>query len=305
MAVLEQIKKFSVWTAGIIAGAAVFAAGSAPAQAETAYKYYEVAAGDTVYSIAKRYGVDSKELLRVNAGTIVDCRGLKAGSILLVPVVPHSAAAASSGSELSNAPMPSKVSLSDDDSSDSVACSQPVKSAAAPAGNTHVRRSLAGSRGSTARHRNVAVGTDGKVTYIPQYVDPNAVPEEAAAASAGSVKNLLAQARSYMGVPYVWGGTTPAGFDCSGYVQYVYGKVGVNLPRTADVQFNEGRSVALGSEAPGDMVFFETYTAGASHVGIYIGGGQFIHASSSGCVRVSSLDESYFKQRYLGARRVL
>jgi len=115
--------------------------------------------------------------------------------------------------------------------------------------------------------------------------------------SSGLVDNAL----SLVGVPYVFGGTSRSGFDCSGYTQYVFKGSGVSLPRTAAEQFKVGSSVSREQLKSGDLVFFQTYTSGASHVGIYIGGGQFAHASNSG-VAVSSLNESYYAGRYLGAR---
>ena len=108
----------------------------------------------------------------------------------------------------------------------------------------------------------------------------------------------------YVGVPYVWGGTSFNGVDCSGFVQAVFEHNGVSLPRTADSQFEVGRPVKMHDLEPGDLVFFETYAVGASHVGIYLGGGRFIHASSEG-VRVDALAEDYYALRYIGARRLI
>ncbi|SDO07195.1 peptidoglycan-binding protein [Alkalicoccus daliensis] len=115
--------------------------------------------------------------------------------------------------------------------------------------------------------------------------------------------NLIADASNLIGVPYRWGGTTTAGFDCSGFTQYVYKKNGKNLPRTAAQQYNAGSHVSDANRRVGDMVFFETYTSGPSHNGIYIGNGQFIHAGSSTGVTIASLNTNYWKQRYIGTRR--
>lgn len=119
------------------------------------------------------------------------------------------------------------------------------------------------------------------------------------------VSSVLRSANSFMGTPYSMGGTTSRGIDCSGFTQRVFAMNGVKLPRTADVQFNAGVGVARGQEQPGDLVFFETYLPGPSHVGIYIGDNKFIHASSSRGVTVSSLKETYYRSTYIGARRVL
>ena len=109
----------------------------------------------------------------------------------------------------------------------------------------------------------------------------------------------------YVGVPYVWGGTSFSGVDCSGFVQAVFEHNGIDLPRTADSQFEVGNPVRMRDLQPGDLVFFETYTEGASHVGIYLGGGRFIHASASDGVRVDALAMDYYASRYLGARRLI
>ncbi len=115
---------------------------------------------------------------------------------------------------------------------------------------------------------------------------------------------LIATAQKYMGVPYVWGGETPSGFDCSGFTQYVMKQNGISIPRTAAEQFAAGTPVDKDNLQVGDLVFFTTYKPGASHVGFYMGGGKFIHASSGAKkVTVSSLDETYYTQRYIGARR--
>ncbi|MBQ7529214.1 LysM peptidoglycan-binding domain-containing C40 family peptidase, partial [bacterium] len=109
----------------------------------------------------------------------------------------------------------------------------------------------------------------------------------------GLNSRLIRSACQYMGTPYMMGGTGNGVFDCSGFTMRMYQKYGVNLPRTADVQFNVGTKVRFGEEKPGDLVFFETYLPGPSHVGIYMGNGQFIHASSSRGVTISSLNQPY------------
>lgn len=116
---------------------------------------------------------------------------------------------------------------------------------------------------------------------------------------------VLNSAHRYMGTPYVFGATGNGGFDCSGFVMRVFQQHGIYLPRTADVQYNVGTKVARGDEQPGDLVFFETYLPGPSHVGIYVGNGNFIHASSSRGVTTSNLNQTYYAARYLGAKRVL
>ena len=115
---------------------------------------------------------------------------------------------------------------------------------------------------------------------------------------------LLASAFRYVSVRYVWGGMSPRGFDCSGFIGYVMRSVGVRLPRTAAELYVSGRPVPTDELRVGDIVFFETTRPGPSHAGIYVGNDQFIHASSGfGRVTVTSMDYPYYKPRYLGARR--
>ena len=109
----------------------------------------------------------------------------------------------------------------------------------------------------------------------------------------------------YIGVPYRYGGTTPKGFDCSGFVQYVYGKHGIKLPRTADIQYKSGTAIAREKLRAGDMVFFSTTERGASHSGIYLGDNKFINATSSHGIMICSMNDPYWQKRYWGARRVL
>jgi cell wall-associated NlpC family hydrolase len=113
---------------------------------------------------------------------------------------------------------------------------------------------------------------------------------------------LTKSALRFLGVPYVFGGTSVAGFDCSGYVQHVFATLGIHLPRTADAQFYAGKRVR--HLRPGDLVFFQTYAPGPSHVGIYLGHDRFVSAASGG-VMVSSLHDPYWADHYIGAKNLL
>jgi peptidoglycan DL-endopeptidase CwlO len=118
---------------------------------------------------------------------------------------------------------------------------------------------------------------------------------------AGHYSGVVGIAMQYLGVPYVWGGASPSGFDCSGLTMYVYAQVGVSLPHNAAMQYSYGSAVSRENLAPGDLVFFN----GLGHVGLYIGGGQFIHAPHTGdVVKISSLSESWYASTYVGARRL-
>lgn len=135
----------------------------------------------------------------------------------------------------------------------------------------------------------------------------NYIASSGGSASTSAIADkIIATAKKYIGVPYVWGGTSPSGFDCSGLVQYVFKQHGISLNRTTVTQYKQGTYVSKASLKPGDLVFFQnTYGSGISHVGIFIGNGQFIHASSSKGVMISSLSNTYWASHYYGARRVL
>ena len=163
------------------------------------------------------------------------------------------------------------------------------------------------------------VSVDGKTGYIrSDYMSitkealTSRGKEEATAAPAASTKGseIVAYAKKYLGVRYSYGGSSPKGFDCSGYTMYVMKQFGISLPHTATGQLGRGTSVAKSALQPGDLVFFcdssRSNGKAASHVGIYIGNNQFIHASSgSAQVRIDSLSKAYYAKYYVGARRVI
>ena len=114
-------------------------------------------------------------------------------------------------------------------------------------------------------------------------------------------QRVVAIARKHVGAPYRWGGSSPAGFDCSGLVRYVYAQVGVALPHNAAKQYQLGTPVARDRLEPGDLVFFDHLR----HNGIYVGGGRFIHSRQTGKrVAVAGLDEEWYATHWAGARRL-
>lgn len=116
---------------------------------------------------------------------------------------------------------------------------------------------------------------------------------------------IIATSEQYIGVPYLYGGTTPAGFDCSGFVQYVFAKNRISLPRVSRDQFQVGTSVSFSNLQPGDLVFFSLAKNGVvDHEGLYVGNNQFINAASSKGVTIYTLG-SYWHSSYVGAKRVL
>jgi cell wall-associated NlpC family hydrolase len=118
--------------------------------------------------------------------------------------------------------------------------------------------------------------------------------------AAGRGRKAVAIALRYLGLSYLWGGASPAGFDCSGFVMYVYGRVGVPLPHNGAMLWGKGHAVLRRQLEPGDVVFFN----GLGHVGIFIGRGRFVHSPHTGdVVKISRLSESGYRTSYVGARR--
>ncbi len=157
------------------------------------------------------------------------------------------------------------------------------------------RLAAAAAARASARQQTLEVASD----PVPGPDDATVV-SEAPPAKYGGVVGIAMQ---YLGIPYVWGGASPSGFDCSGLTMYVYAQVGVSLPHNAAMQYNTvGVFVSRDQLQPGDLVFFD----GLGHMGMYIGGGQFIHAPHTGdVVKISSLNDSWYAAKYVGAKRVL
>jgi peptidoglycan DL-endopeptidase CwlO len=142
--------------------------------------------------------------------------------------------------------------------------------------------------------QSLATTTTTTITPTPASAPAPATPTAIAAnvTSSASANAVIANAKQYLGVPYVWGGSTPSGFDCSGFVSYVYRSVGISLPRTSSAQQNVGTRISLNQVQPGDLVF---RGSPAYHVGIYIGGGQYIHAPQTGdVVKIAPFNPSKF-----------
>ena len=124
-------------------------------------------------------------------------------------------------------------------------------------------------------------------------------PRSAARPAVTIASEVARRALRYRGVPYVWGGTTSAGFDCSGFTRYLYAQFGIQLPHSSYAQWNAGRHISRSELRPGDIVFF-----GLGHVGLWLGHGRFIHAPHTGAtVSVASIDTAWYADSYIGAMR--
>ena len=182
---------------------------------------------------------------------------------------------------------------------------------------SHQNRLLASIKGqiaqllAQARARALASAAAARATYNAAsassnlalsgaVVGPTAVTPDGTVAPPSPYSGVVGIAMRYLGTRYVWGGASPAGFDCSGLVMYVYGQMGVSLPHYTGAQWNVGVPVSRSDLQPGDLVFFD----GLGHVGIYIGGGQFIHAPHTGdVVKISSLT-GWYSSEFIGGRRI-
>ena len=150
------------------------------------------------------------------------------------------------------------------------------------------------------------VSAGGKTGYIRGDYVSFTEPDPSQAPAAGSIgEQIVAFAEQLLGTPYVWAGSSTSGFDCSGFVSYVFKNFGYTVNRTAASMYTNGVAVDKSELQIGDAVFFASSSESIGHVGIYIGDGEFIH-SSSGCgyVTISGLDESYYSRMYVGARRI-
>ncbi|MCM3595921.1 LysM peptidoglycan-binding domain-containing protein [Metabacillus idriensis] len=254
------------------------------APAKTSVSTYKVKSGDSLWVIARNHNVSVNELKSLN--------GLK--SDLIRP-----------GQTL-------KVSKS---AVQAPAAAAPKPAASKPAAATY-KVQLGDYLGKIANQFDLTVpelkamnNLKSDVIYAGQVLkvkgssqaSPSKVEETKPSANS-KIDTMIAEAKKHVGVPYRWAGNTPSGFDCSGFMYYVLNKV-TSVSRLSTAGYWDIMT-SVSSPQKGDFVYFTTYKAGPSHMGIYLGNGEFIHASSSG-VTISKLDNSYWKARYLGAKRYL
>jgi cell wall-associated NlpC family hydrolase len=290
---------------------------ASPAQ-NTSTQSYTIQQGDTLWNLSRRFGTTPERIAELNGIGVDDT--LSIGRILRLPGAPRTGAVPAS--------RPAKVAAASP-ASRVVARTHRVR-----AGDTLwgiARRYGTTPKRLAAMNRisETAILSLGRRLKVPGTVavtrrapaastsisrSPQASAERLAAMrkrlaalpSRGEkwMSDMLALSRRYLGVRYRWAGTSPSGFDCSGFMYYVYGRMGVALPRTTYDMYDAGAPVPREDLREGDLVFFQTLHPGPSHAGIYLGDGRFIHASSgSRRVLISSMEEGYYAARFLGARR--
>lgn len=262
--------------------------------------------GQTVALVARLYGLPVADVLGANPG--LDVHHLNVGTPIVLPTPDngwpqHQMAAGERAGNLGY-PLEHLVVLNPGVDLDcltvgqflNLPCSSPTATTAA-APTTPSAPSAAPPETAPPNGDWVAVTLpDGRKAWAPRatMMIPSPTPL--------TPTQVVELAQRFQGAPYVWGGMSPNGVDCSGFVQEVFRLSGHTLPRLADEQFQQ--TSPIDQPQPGDLVFFTTYLPGPSHVGISLGGQDFLHASSSRGVIRASLEDNYFKTRYLGAHRL-
>ena len=265
-----------------------------PAAPATSYTVYTVQPGQTLYGIARQYGLKPAELLTLNR---LDSPDLLPGQQLRLPT----GGGASSIPPTVSPPVPLPQTAVPQ-----TAVLQPPKLSVLSVGVPLPSTPVASTPGAGAAPPGIPLGAS-----IPPAaevaVPADLLPTPPQSADWRSLTDWRSLALSFVGVPYRYGGSSRSGTDCSGLVIQVFGPLGLKLPRQSAMQAQVGQPVAYAALTAGDLVFFDTAGGGSvTHVGIYLGDGAFINANSyNGEVAINQLSEKYFAQRYLGARRIL
>ncbi|MBC7329877.1 LysM peptidoglycan-binding domain-containing protein [bacterium] len=272
---------------------------------------YEIKEGDSLWTIGKKFGVSPEEIARANGISLN--KTLKIGEKLIIPKAGMKVAKEKTSVKVSSSPRTSSasreggiiyqvragdslwtigkrfgVSPEKIASANGISLNKTLQIGDKLVIPSQGRKQVARSQSSTAKKTLTAKGT------------------KTSSNKGNGAPGVVGTALAYQGTRYSYGGFSSRGFDCSGFVKYVYQKHGLNLPHNAAAQYRYGKPVSKSELQPGDLVFFRTgRSKRINHVGIYIGNGKFIHASSArGRVRIDSLNEGYYKSRYVGARRL-
>ncbi|CUU37575.1 Cell wall-associated hydrolase, NlpC family [Armatimonadetes bacterium DC] len=285
---------------------------------------YTVKKGDSLYTIAHRHGLRLPDLLKVN--NLRNPHALQPGQVIKIPVK-GSANSASGKTRTASAPTSGWAEINKDRIN--IRQKPSVNSPRITIVDRWTKVKVLARQGEWSRVQL----TNGRTGWVKSvYLSPTQPPRTAAARTASTstprktastnrrfpqrqapavqannerTRQLLQKAMAYLGSPYRRGGSSSRGFDCSGFTSYIFRHAGVHLPHHSAAQARVGKPVPRNQLQPGDLVFFRTRGRRISHVGIYIGNGKFIHASSArGRVRIDSLNSGYYSKRYAGARRV-
>ncbi|WP_312096597.1 LysM peptidoglycan-binding domain-containing protein [Niallia sp.] len=235
---------------------------------------YTVVSGDTLSAIAKRYGTTVDNLISING---LSSTTIYVGQVLTIP----------------------------NGQGDTTTTTSTISSTVQKNLQTLGYYAVPAATGNTSVSAKEAIQNFQRDYLLP--VTGNADEATTTAISHAVVKKaLISDTNNYLGVPYLWGGTTPKGFDCSGFVSYMFNQHGVSMARnTSAGLYNTGEVIQRANLQPGDLVFFAVNTTGTiSHVGFYMGDNQFISATSSKGIAAYSMDNSYWSQYYVGAKRV-
>ncbi|MCD5530267.1 LysM peptidoglycan-binding domain-containing protein [Lactobacillus delbrueckii subsp. lactis] len=282
---------------------------------DTTSTTHTVVKGDTLWSLAKKYGVSVSTLMKANnlssstilIGQSLNLRaGMTAYGVNGVTTGSTSTAASTntalstSTTASSQAPKAKKSTTTNTSSNSNTSTSantQSQSTASNSSASTTTNTNTAASNANTTSSTNTAASSSQAVSQAPTASTSTATTTASASASA-----ITSYALTFLGVPYVWGGTTPSGFDCSGLVQYVYSHFGINLGRTTYTQQYAGTKISVASAQAGDLYFWGSYGS-AYHVAIALGGGQYVMAPAPGQNVMTGSVSSYtpsFAVRVLG-----
>lgn len=285
---------------------------------------YTVKKGDSLYTIAHRHGLRLPDLLKVN--NMRNPHALQPGQVIKIPVKGNASANSASGkTRTASAPATGWAEINKDRIN--IRQKPSVNSPRITIVDRWTKVKVLERQGEWSRVQL----TNGRTGWVKStYLSPTKPPSTASATNSSTsrkaasasrrfpqrqvpaaqadnerTRQLLQKAMAYLGSPYRRGGSSSRGFDCSGFTSYIFRHAGVNLPHHSAAQARVGKPVPRNQLQPGDLVFFRTRGNRISHVGIYVGNGKFIHASSArGRVRIDSLNSGYYSKRYAGARRV-